>query len=112
MRTRIARTCGNLLLCLTVILMGAPLVRAQGDAETNYKMKCAACHGPDGVGATPAGKALSIHDFHSPDVAKETDAQLTDIITNGKNKMPKYGDKLKPQEIKDLVAYVRGLAKK
>jgi mono/diheme cytochrome c family protein len=75
-------------------------------------MKCAACHGPDGAGATPAGKALKISDFHSPDMAKETDAQLTDIITNGKNKMPKYGDKLKPAEITELVAYVRALGKK
>jgi cytochrome c6 len=112
MRTRIARAGGILFFSLAVLLMYAPQLRAQGDAATNYMMKCAACHGPDGVGATAAGKALSIHDFHSPDVAKETDAQLTDVITNGKNKMPKYGDKLKPQEIKDLVAYVRMLAKK
>ncbi len=28
-----------------------------------------------------------------------SDAELTDIITNGKNKMPKYGS-LKPEELK------------
>ncbi len=112
MRTRIAKAGGSLVLCLAVLMICAPLASAQGDAASNYMTKCAACHGPDGAGATPAGKAVGAHDFHSPDVAKETDAQLTDIITNGKNKMPKYGDKLKPQEIKDLVAYVRGLSKK
>ena len=89
-----------------------PAVFAQGTAEATYKAKCAGCHGPDGVGSTPAGKAMKVRDFHSPEVQKETDAELTDIITNGKNKMPKYAEKLKDTEIKDLAAYCRGLGKK
>jgi cytochrome c6 len=112
MRNRIVNLAGSLLVGLMAILVCAPKLQAQGDAEANYKTKCAGCHGPDGVGATPAGKALKVSDFHSPEMAKETDAQLTETVTNGKEKMPKYGDKLKPAEIKDLVAYVRGLAKK
>jgi mono/diheme cytochrome c family protein len=55
---------------------------------------------------------MKVRDFHSPEVQKETDADLTGIITNGKDKMPKYADKLKDAEIKDLVAYVRALGKK
>ena len=55
---------------------------------------------------------MKVRDFHAPEVQKETDAELTDIISNGKNKMPKYADKLKDPEIKDLVAYVRALGKK
>ncbi len=39
------------------------------------------------------------------------DAQLTRLITKGKGKMPAYGGKLKDTEIKDLVTYVRSLAK-
>jgi mono/diheme cytochrome c family protein len=39
-----------------------------------------------------------------------SDAQLTDVITNGKNKMPKYGS-LPPEQIKGLVAYIRTLKK-
>lgn len=89
-----------------------PALRAQGDAEKNYKAKCAGCHGPDGSGSTPAGKALGVHDFHSPDVQKETITEMAEIITNGKNKMPKYRDKLKDAEIKDLAAYVHDLGKK
>ena len=41
---------------------------------------------------------------------KQTDAELTGIITNGKNKMPAYGKTLKADDIKGLVAYIRSLA--
>jgi mono/diheme cytochrome c family protein len=94
-----------------LLLFTAP-VRAQGDAPATFKAKCAACHGDDGKGATPAGQKLGAHDFTSPDAAKMTDAELIEIIKQGKNKMPAYGDKLSDQEIKDLVAYIRKFAKK
>ena len=55
---------------------------------------------------------MKVRDFHAPEVQKETDAEMTDIITNGKEKMPKYAGKLKDAEIKDLAAYVRALGKK
>jgi cytochrome c6 len=45
-------------------------------------------------------------------VQSQSDAQLTDIVTNGKNKMPAYKGKLTDDQIKGLVAYIRGLAKK
>ena|SRR5689334_4077147 len=97
---------------LLLALLFFPAVSALADAEANYKAKCAGCHGPDGSGSTPAGKAMKVRDFHAPEVQKETDAELTDIMANGKNKMPKYADKLKDAEIKELVAYIRGLGKK
>jgi len=76
------------------------------DAAGTYKAKCAMCHGPDGKG----GK-MGTRDFASPEVKAETDAQLADIVTKGKGKMPAYGGKLKDDEIKGLVTYVRSLAK-
>jgi cytochrome c6 len=76
------------------------------DAAATYKAKCAMCHGPDGKG----GK-MGTRDFASAEVKAETDAQLTDIITKGKGKMPAYDGKLKADEIKGLVAYIRSLAK-
>jgi cytochrome c6 len=81
------------------------------DAAATYKAKCAMCHGPDGKGSA-IGTKMGAHDFTSADVQKETDAQLTEIITKGKGKMPAYDGKLKDTEIKDLVAYIRSLAKK
>lgn len=84
---------------------------AAQDAAATYKAKCAMCHGPDGKGSA-MGTKMGAHDFTSADVQKQTDAQLTEIITKGKGKMPAYDGKLKDTEIKDLVAYIRGLAKK
>jgi len=94
-----------LLACMAIAICSSSAV-AQ-DAAATYKAKCAMCHGPDGKG----GK-MGTRDFASADVQKETDAQLTEIITKGKGKMPSYDGKLKDTEIKDLVAYVRSLGKK
>jgi mono/diheme cytochrome c family protein len=93
-----------------MLLYAAPL-RAQ-EAASSYKAKCAMCHGADGKGDTPAGKKLGARDFASPEVEKETDAELIEITAKGKNKMPGYEKSLKESQIKDLVAYIRELAKK
>lgn len=76
------------------------------DAAATYKSKCAMCHGADGKG----GK-MGTKDFASPEIKSQSDAQLAEAISKGKGKMPAYGEKLKESEIKDLVTYIRGLAK-
>lgn len=96
-------------LALTLSLCSKPL--AAQDAAATYKAKCAMCHGADGKAATAAGKSMGAHDFASADVQKMSDADLEQAITKGKNKMPAYASKLKPAEIKELVAYVRKLGK-
>jgi cytochrome c6 len=98
-------------LCVSFGLVALP-ARGQTGGEALFKTKCAGCHGPDGKGNTPAGKALGARDFASPEVQKETDEQLIEIVTKGKNKMPAYGSSLKEEQIKELVAYIRELAKK
>jgi cytochrome c6 len=112
MKQRIRTTGVHWILPVLLAFLLLPAVRAQADAEATYKAKCAGCHGADGTGSTAAGKAMKLRDFHAPEVQKETDAELTEIIANGKSKMPKYADKLKDSEIKELVAYVRALGKK
>jgi len=82
------------------------------DAAALYKAKCQVCHGADGKGDTAAGKKAAAHDFRSADVMKMTDAGLTDTINKGKNKMPGYAAKLKPEQVKGLVVYIRELQKK
>ncbi len=101
--------CGAVMAMMT--LLSTPMY-AQGGGEKVYKAKCASCHGPDGVGATPAGKATKARDFCSEEVKKETDEEWTAIIVKGKNKMPAYDKKITEAEIKDLVVYIRGLCKK
>jgi cytochrome c6 len=101
--------CGALVAALCLATTPA---KSQGAGEKVYKAKCASCHGPEGVGATPAGKATKARDFCSDEVKKETDEEWTAIIVKGKNKMPSYDKKITDAEIKDVVAYIRGLCKK
>jgi|ERR1700693_271767 len=96
---------------IAVLALSAMPASAQNSAESLYKAKCAMCHGPDGHG-TAVGNKMGAHDFASPEVQKQTDAQLTETIAKGKNKMTGYEKTLKPEQIKDLVAYVRELGKK
>jgi mono/diheme cytochrome c family protein len=101
------------------IVLGAALVglfllpsRALSDeaSASFYKKKCASCHGPDGKGDTPAGKATKVRSFADPAVVATSDDELAGVITNGKGKMPKYAS-LKPEQVKALVEYCRSFAK-
>jgi mono/diheme cytochrome c family protein len=76
-----------------------------------YKSKCAACHGPDGKGDTAMGKKFGLKDLGSADVQGKSDADLSTVVTKGKDKMPAYGGKLTDAEINDLVKYIRTLKK-
>src|ERR1019366_3778926 len=82
------------------------------DSAALYKAKCAYCHGTDGHGDTPVTKKMGVRDFASPEVQKETDKELIDITTKGKNKMPGYENMLTKSQIKDLVTYIHALGKK
>lgn len=93
------------LLACGLIAVGSSSAAAQ-DAGATYKAKCAMCHGADGKG----GK-MGTRDFASAEVKAESDAQLEDIITKGKGRMPSFDGKLKETDIKALVAYIRSLAK-
>ena len=74
--------------------------------EATFKAKCAGCHGADGKGK----EAMKTRDMSSADVQKQSDADLTTIITGGKGKMPAYKT-LTPDQVKDLVGYIRSLKK-
>jgi cbb3-type cytochrome c oxidase subunit III len=83
-----------------------------------FKRHCVMCHGATGVGDGPAAKTLkgklpSLADKAT--MSKLTDAQIHETITAGKKtevgNMPALGKRLKPEEITDVVNYVRTLAK-
>jgi len=82
------------------------------DTATVYKTKCAACHGAD-LGGKPAAKIPSLV---SDDAKKLSDADLTDIITNGgKDKKASHAFANKgvtPDQIKMVVSYIRDAQKK
>jgi cytochrome c6 len=101
---------GAMTLVALVAGSGLLILTAKADAasaEATFKTKCAGCHGADGKGK----EALKTQDLGSPDVQKMSDANLSGIITNGKGKMPPYKS-MSADQVKDMVAYIRSLAKK
>ncbi len=91
--------------------MTVPASLSAQTAEATFKQKCAVCHGPDGSGATAMGRTFKLKDLKSAEVQNMTDAQLTEIITNGKQRMPAYKTQLSAAQIKGMVAYLREMAK-
>jgi cytochrome c6 len=100
---------GALPLGFCLLVFSAPLWPQDGASQ--FKAKCAGCHSADGSGSSATGKAMHIRDLGSADVQKQTDAQLTAIITDGKDAMPAYKGKLTDDQIKQIVAFIRTLAK-
>jgi cytochrome c6 len=101
---------GTLTLAATVLagtcLLSAPAKADVAAAEGTFKAKCAACHGADGKGK----EMMKTRDLASADVQKQSDADLSTIITKGKGKMPAYGS-MTPDQVKDMVAFIRSLKK-
>ena len=85
---------------------------AADDGAATFKSKCVMCHGADAAGKTPMGARLNIKDLTSPEVQKQSDADLAGVIAKGRNKMPEYGSKLSKEQTTDIVKYIRTLAKK
>ncbi len=105
----------SLVITAAVLIIGAitPAVAASAsDAAALYSSKCSICHGADGKGATAAGKALGIHDYHAPEVQTKDDSELQATIGKGKNKMPSFAGKLTDEQIQALATYVKELGKK
>lgn len=108
-------------LILVVLFAGltlfvASIVRAKpvpdGAASgATFRSKCAMCHGQDGAGST-VGKSMNVPDLRSPVVQKLPDAQLAQIISDGKGGMPSFKSSLSEDQIHSLVVHIRSLDQK
>ena len=98
-------------LLLFVLLVSVNCVADSTESAALFKSKCAVCHGPDGTASTTMGKNLGIKSYKSPDVQKQSEADLKNTIVNGKGKMPSYKT-LTPEQVDGLVKYIRELGKK
>lgn len=79
-----------------------------------FAQRCALCHGPQGMGDGVASKGLNPkpRNFHDTAyMSTRTDAQLLEVIHNGKGAMPKWGGQLSEAEITAVLAHVRALGK-
>ena len=79
------------------------------NAKVNYTKNCEGCHGPNGDGGLVKvdNKQIKVPALHAEHAIKHTDAEIIDFITNGHEEMPAFKDKLRPEEITELVRFVR-----
>lgn len=80
--------------------------------KTMFVKYCTGCHGPDGGGG--GYKFLRGPDpakLTSPSTRKKSDADLLKTIHDGKPNMPPWNVRFSKEESRDVLAYVRTLAK-
>jgi len=95
-----------------VVASATEAAAAESDpGVVNFEMHCATCHAQNGSGDTPVGKSVKIPDLRSPEVQSQPDAQLVEIIANGKGAMPPFKSSLSKDQIDALVKHVHQLAK-
>jgi len=91
-----------------------PTPELQAKAKKVYGYECEMCHGATGDGKTDLAKdmKMTLTDLTDPKtLADKTDAQLFDLIKNGKGQMTPEGDRMKTDDIWNLVTYIRGMSK-
>lgn len=100
---------------ITAVLLFIGLTSLVGMAADSgadvYKSKCAMCHGADGTPPAAMAKSMGIKDLKSDEVQKQSDADLKTIVEKGKGKMSGFAGKLTPEQINDVVKYLRTLKK-
>jgi len=77
-------------------------------SSATFRTKCAMCHGQDGSGSE-VGKSMNVPDLRSAVVQKLPDAQLAQIISDGKGGMPSFKNSLSEDQVHSLVAHIRSL---
>lgn len=76
-----------------------------------YQIYCTPCHGAagDGNGITKRYGMGATPSYHDPRLRGMPEGEIYNTITNGKNTMLPYADKLSPEDRWAVVAYVRAL---
>ena len=83
--------------------------------KKKYGQDCAMCHGKEGAGDGDLAEdmKLKLRDLRDAQTLKDlSDGDIYSLINNGKGKMMGEEGRLKPDEIWDVVNFVRSLAKK
>ena len=82
--------------------------------KKRYGYDCAMCHGTDGDGKgdLAADMKLKMLDYRDPATLKSvTDGEMFYVIKNGNGEMPSEADRLKDDDIWNLVNYIRSIPK-
>lgn len=118
------------LFCLTAVYAGtarpaaqaAPAVAASPASITNgavlFKRHCQVCHGATGMGDGPASKTLKGKLPNFADKAAMSDVENDEILEaiefgrkTNVGTMPPFEQKMKPEEMQDVLNFLRSLAK-
>jgi len=97
----------------TVVVSPAAKTTAPPDqlaaARTSFQTNCMGCHSEDGAGGTKTidGQKLKVPNLREGRALKDSDEDFVKQIMNGDDGMPAFKDKLAPEEIKDLVRFIR-----
>jgi mono/diheme cytochrome c family protein len=92
-----------------------PTLESVARGKRMYGFDCAMCHGKagDGKGDVAADMHVNLRDYRDPTSLKDmTDGELSYIITKGKGEMTGEEGRVKPEEVWNLVNYLRSLAQK
>jgi len=101
----------SVLLLLVVSTLRANPGPDKSATAGTFRTKCVMCHGPDGAGSA-VGKSMNVPDLRSSVVQNTADAELAQIISNGKGGMPAFKSSLSDDQIHAFVTYVRSLHQK
>jgi mono/diheme cytochrome c family protein len=83
------------------------------ERSVTFLQFCAFCHGEDGKGKTEEGKKTGARDFTNKKWQEAvSDERMQQSITKGRDRMPTFAAKLKPEEIAALVKEVRAIGGK
>jgi cytochrome c551 len=75
-----------------------------------YEKNCKLCHGANGEGGPVKledGTKLKVPSLREGHALKHPDSDFVKQITKGGDGMPAFGEKLKPEEINDMVRFIR-----
>jgi len=92
-----------------------PSPTSLSSGKKKYGQDCAMCHGKEGAGDGDLAEdmKLKLRDLRDAETLKNlSDGDIYSLINNGKGKMMGEEGRLKPDEIWDIVNFVRSLPKK
>lgn len=113
---------GFLLAVAVLAATGCDIERRKSDAELGlnpqqsagrkiYDAECDRCHEPYSTRGKkgPGLKGVFQHKYLSLSGLPANDERVSDIVRLGRHEMPAYSQKLSPQDIQDLLAYLHTL---
>jgi mono/diheme cytochrome c family protein len=91
-----------------LLLVPAAVGQDAASGEKLYATKCRACHGAQGQGnpAIAKSQGVTFRDLKSPEVQKQSDAELKKLALGGHGKK-KPLKTVTPAQLDDIIAYLR-----